>query len=91
VARAIPAIFYVRAALRREQVALTITLHVLAIIVAYILWPPATMAMLLLLGRCIEGLARKPRRAQTVGVLELVCGAAFVAITYISSALSLFR
>jgi hypothetical protein len=84
VARTIPAIFYVHAALRREHVAITVALHVVAVAVAYVIWPAATPAMLFLLGRCIEGMVRKPRRAQTVGILELIFGAAFVAITVLA-------
>jgi hypothetical protein len=80
VARAVPAIFYVHAALRREHVALTIAAHIAALAVAYLLWPPAALAMLLLLARCIEGLIHKRRRAQTVGIIELVYGLAFVVI-----------
>ena len=43
-----------------------------------------SLAMLLLLARCIYGIARTPRRAQTVGILELVYGAAFVVICRLS-------
>jgi hypothetical protein len=77
-ARSVPAILYVRAALRREHVAIAVAAHVAAVIIAYVLWPPATLAMLLLLARCIEGVARKPRPAKVVGVMELIYGAAFV-------------
>ena len=77
-ARSVPAILYVHAALRREHVVVTLIAHVAAIGVALVAWPAATPAMLLLLGRCVEGILHKPRRAQTVGILELVYGVAFV-------------
>src|SRR5256885_7523604 len=51
-----------------------------AIAVAYVLWPPAALATLLLLARCVEGIIHQPRRAQTVGMMELAYGAAFVVI-----------
>ena len=79
-ARSVSAILYVRAALRREHVALAVTAHVAAIALAYLLWPPAIPAMLLLLARCVEGVMHEPRRARIVGMMELAYGAAFVVI-----------
>lgn len=77
-ARSVPAILYVRAALRREHVAAAVVAHLAAVAVAWMVWLPAVPATLLMLARCIEGVWQEPRRAQRVGMMELVYGLAFV-------------
>jgi len=77
-ARSLPAILYVRAALRREHVVVAVVAHLAAVAVAWMVWLPAVPATLLMLARCIEGVLHEPRRAQRVGMMELGYGVAFV-------------
>lgn len=83
-ARSIPAVLFVRAALLGEGRMAAITAHAVAVIVAVTLWSahaaPATaiVAMALLLFRTLA--TRKDIRARTIGIRELLFGAATVTL-----------
>jgi hypothetical protein len=82
-ARAIPAVLYVRAVLRGESRVVMLIAHAVAIAVAAIVSWFAVAAMVLLFVRAL--LPVRNVRAQKVGMREIAFGAAFVALAAIGS------